>query len=106
MTAYPRMDVRILDDKIIVTADVPGVPKEAINLTLDHGVLTLSGERKSEVTDKDRGYFERSYGRFERSVRLPDTAKAEGVAARYENGVLSIEIPKEKEREPMRVQIM
>ena len=58
------------------------------------GVLTLRGEKKSEVEDRDRGYSERSYGRFERRIGLPRTVEADKASASFRNGVLTITLPK------------
>src|SRR4051812_23989800 len=62
----PAMDVHQDDDKIEITAELPGVKEDDIDLTVEDGVLTLRGEKKSARTDKERGYSERSYGTFER----------------------------------------
>lgn len=104
-TLAPRIDVRMEGDKMIVAADMPGVPKDSIRVQVDAGVLTVSGERTREVRDDERGYFERQCGRFERSVRLPERARTEGISARHQDGVLVVEVPTEPAPEPMRIDV-
>jgi HSP20 family protein len=63
--------VKETDDQVIVTAELPGLTEKDVDVTVDDGVLTLRGEKKSEHQDKDRGWSERYYGRFERSSCCP-----------------------------------
>lgn len=98
----PRMDVQVTEEEVAVVADLPGVAPEAVRAEVVQGVLTLSGERRSE--ERRGGYMERSFGRFERSVRLPSDVKAEDAVASFENGVLRISLKRER-REPRRIAI-
>ena len=72
--SWPYLEVKETDDQVIVTAELPGLTEKDVDVTVDDGVLTLRGEKKSEHQDKDRGWSERYYGRFERSIVLPDGA--------------------------------
>lgn len=105
----PVVDVRETADEIQVSAELPGIAPEDVSVTVENGVLTISGEKKQEVVEgkEDANYhlFERRYGRFERSFTLPRTVDAEKVKARFQNGVLHISLPKLQEARPRRVQI-
>jgi HSP20 family protein len=98
----PLLDIAERDDAYLINADVPGVRKGEVKVHVDdqHGrkVLTISGERKEEVTkeDKDKGYksWTRSYGKFSRSLALPENVNADGISAKQEDGVLRITVPK------------
>jgi HSP20 family protein len=90
-----------------VNAEVPGIPKEQLKLQLNDGVLTISGERKEEKKEEKENYVrhECSYGQVSRSLRLPKNVDGKKVSAKYENGVLSVEVPKAEESKPMDVTI-
>ena len=105
----PAVDVRETNDELHVTAELPGLRSEDVNVTVENGVLTISGEKKQEVQEgkEDGNYylFERRYGRFERSFTLPRTVNADQVKARFENGILTVSLPKAEEAKPRKVQI-
>ena len=105
----PAVDVRETNDELHVTAELPGLKPEDVNVTVENGVLTISGEKKQEVQEgkEDGNYylFERRYGRFERSFTLPRTVNADRVKARFENGILTVALPKAEEAKPRKVQI-
>ncbi len=105
----PAVDVRETADEIQVSVELPGIAPEDVGVTVENGVLTISGEKKQEVVEgkEDANYhvFERRYGRFERSFTLPRTVDAEKVKARFQNGVLHVSLPKLQEARPRRVQI-
>ena len=90
------LDVREGDDEFEVTADIPGVRKEDIDVSLEDGLLTISAERKQEKKrEGDSWHFEeRSWGSVRRSVRLPDTADPEQARASYSDGVLKLNFGK------------
>lgn len=94
-----HMDVREESDKIIVEADLPGVEDKDVSVSLANGVLTIKGEKKSEREEKKDDYHiaERSFGRFERSLRLPDGIDEAAVSANFDKGVLKIVAPKRPE---------
>lgn len=89
----PALDVHTDEKQIEITAELPGVKQDDINLTVEDGVLTLSGEKKSERKDES-GYSERSYGRFERRITLPSDVDDGQCAADFKDGVLRITLPR------------
>jgi len=95
----PALEVHQTDEKIEITAELPGVRQEDIELTVEDGVLTLRGEKRSTRTDEERGYSERSYGQFERSITLPSNVDEENCSADFKDGVLTITLPKTAERQ-------
>jgi len=92
--ASPHVEFGETDTEIHVTAELPGLDEKDVELALEDGVLTLRGEKRSEIDDKDRGYSERSYGRFERRIALPKGIEADKAGATFRNGVLTITLPK------------
>ncbi len=95
------------DEEIRCTLEVPGVQPGDIDVVVENGVLVVSGEKKSEVAEKEQGatYRERRYGRFERRFALPQNVDGGAVRASYEQGVLTIVLPRAEESKPRRVQI-
>jgi len=93
----PSIDMHQGDDgKVIVTAELPGVNEEDVNISVDDDVLTISGEKKSAI-DSNQGnqrHAERIYGKFSRTVALPFDVDPEKVDARFDNGVLTLTIEK------------
>jgi HSP20 family protein len=103
----PAVDVHEEQDRYLIRADVPGVDPDAIEVTMENGVLTISGERHAEQRE-DNGAarrIERVYGSFYRRFTLPDTADAERVEARSSNGVLEISIPKKAQVQPKKIKV-
>ena len=92
--AWPNVEFGETDKEIRITAELPGLDEKDVELALEDGVLTLRGEKRSEVDDRDRGYSERSYGRFERRIALPKGIEADRANATFRNGVLSVTLPK------------
>ena len=92
----PRVDVAETDSEIVVSAELPGLDDEDIEVSLARGLLTISGEKKQEKEKKDRDYYrvERSYGSFQRSVALPSEVDANKVDAVFRKGVLTVTLPK------------
>lgn len=103
----PAMDLVETEDHLVLRADLPGLEREDVEIEVKDGVLTVSGERRSEHEEKGEGYHrvERSFGRFSRSLGLPRDVKAEDVEASFENGVLEVKVPKPEERKPTRIEI-
>jgi HSP20 family protein len=91
---WPSLEVKESEDQVTITADLPGMNEKDIELSIYNGVLTLRGEKKSEHQDKDRGWSERFYGRFERSIALPVGADEEHCDADFTGGVLTVRLPK------------
>ena len=105
----PAVDVLETNDELHVTAELPGLRSEDVNVTVENGVLTISGEKKQEVQEgKEEGDYylvERRYGRFERSFTLPRSVNADQIKARFENGVLRVSLPRAEAAKPRKVQI-
>ena len=92
----PKLDIAELKDKYEIKAELPGIDEKDINLSVEDGLLTISGEKKAETEEKDKGYYlkECSYGTFSRSVRLPDNIADDKISAQFKKGVLVIDMPK------------
>ena len=103
----PALDLVETDEHFILRADLPGMGEDDVNIEVEDRTLTLSGERKAEHESNGEGYYrlERATGAFARSLTLPEGVDAEQIAARFDNGVLEIRIPKPEERKPRRVAI-
>ena len=103
----PAIDISETDDAVVLQAELPGMKKDDVKITLEDGVLTLSGEKKvvAEETKKDYHRVERRYGRFHRAFNIPsgvDTSKAD---AKFEDGVLAIALPKSEAAKPRTLEI-
>lgn len=98
-SATPSVDVRESPTEIVVEAELPGLDEKDVSLTLNNGVLTLKGEKKSEreETKNDYHLMERSYGSFQRSLDFGDAIDADKVRAAFEKGVLKVTLPKRPE---------
>lgn len=103
----PAVDIREEATHFVLLADLPGVEPSGIDVQMDKGVLSITGERGAPAAAGE-GHFsrtERRHGAFNRRFTLPDSADAEGITARSHNGVLEIRIPKREEPAPRRIQI-
>jgi HSP20 family protein len=94
---WPSLEVKETENEVRIIAELPGMNEKDVELLVQDGVLTLRGEKKSETEDKDRGWSERCYGRFERRIALPDGVEEEGCNATFRDGVLTIAMPKSAE---------
>ena len=92
--SWPHVELGETDKEIRVTAELPGLDEKDVDISIEEGVLTLRGEKRSEVDDKDRGYSERSYGRFERRIGLPRGIQRDKASATFKNGVLTVTLPR------------
>lgn len=103
----PPVDIEEYPDRFVIYADVPGVDPASIEVTLEKGVLTLSGERPTAVAQSglERRRNERVSGRFHRRFALPDTADADAVSASGKLGVLEVVIPKRAQAQPRRITV-
>ncbi|MGM0632033.1 MAG: Hsp20/alpha crystallin family protein [Pseudomonadota bacterium] len=103
----PAVDIREEPDRYLIQVDVPGVDPKDVDITLDNGLLTISGERKEEKSTGDGNYqrTERFHGSFYRRFSLPDAADADKVDARSEKGVVEITIPKAKKSKANRIPV-
>jgi HSP20 family protein len=97
--AQPSIDVRETPTEFVVEAELPGMDEKDVNVTLNNGVLTLKGEKKSEREEKKDNYhmMERSYGSFRRTLQLGDMVDADKVKADFDKGVLKVTLPKRPE---------
>lgn len=105
--AWPAVDVTESRDKYTVTAELPGLDKDDIDVTLEDDVLTIRGEKKKESEAKDESYHrvECSYGTFTRSLRLPGKVDPEHIKASFKKGVLTLSIPKPEEERGRKIEI-
>lgn len=103
----PAVDVREEGDCFVITADVPGVDPEAIDVHTENGMLIIKGERDVRKKEERDGYkrIERVYGSFFRRFTLPDTADVEHIAAKSQNGVLEIRVPKHEKLQPRKISV-
>ena len=103
----PAVDIEEYADKFVLYADVPGVDLKSIEVTLEKGVLTLSGNREKavEAAGVEARRIERSSGRFSRRFSLPDTVDGESVTAKSGNGVLEVAIPKRPAAQPHKITV-
>jgi len=103
----PPVDIAEYADKFMLSADIPGVDPASVEITLEQGVLTLSGSREKpvEVAGVERRRTERLLGRFYRRFALPDTVDGDAVSATGKHGVLEITIPKRAAVQPRRISV-
>jgi len=103
----PDVDVQDEKDRVIVKADIPGIKKEDLAITVKDDLLTLKGERKEAQEKKEKDYFysERFEGSFVRTIGLPSAVKAADVKAAYKDGVLEITLPKDENAKPKEVKV-
>src|SRR6185503_15331134 len=98
---WPQIDIDETDKEVRITAELPGLDEKDVSLEIANGVLSISGEKKSESEDKSRRFSERYYGRFERRIPLVDVEE-DKVSAAFKNGVLTITAPKAAEAKNVR----
>ncbi len=103
----PAVDIAEKDDHFLIKADVPGVDPQDIEISMENGLLTMKGERESEIKEDKEGYtrVERSHGSFYRRFNLPETADSEDISARSNKGVLEITVGKKEAAKPKKITI-
>ena len=103
----PALDVYEGKENFVVKAELPGMKKEDIEVSLHDGSLSISGERKAETKHEDAEVYraERFFGRFQRTVTLPTAVAADKVKAAYKDGVLTITLPKTEEAKPKQIDV-
>jgi len=102
----PAIDIDETADEYLITADLPGIKKEDINIECIGNQLTISAERKYESTEgRKQERSERFYGTFQRSFTLPSGVDAENIQASYEGGVLTVHVPKVEQAKPRKIEI-
>lgn len=92
--SWPRVEVVDREKEVRITAELPGLEEEDVELRIEDNVLILRGEKRTEFDDAERQYSERSYGRFERHLALPAEVDEERASATFRNGVLTVTLPK------------
>lgn len=95
--SWPSVEVSENDREVRVTAEIPGLSENDVQLSVQDGVLSIRGEKKSESDDQERGYSERWYGRFERRIALPTAIEEDKAEATFRDGVLTVLLPKSPE---------
>ena len=102
----PSVDVMEDKERYLIRADVPGLSKDNIKITLQDNVLTITGEKKQDREQKERSYhlIERSYGQFTRTFTLPSKVDQNSIAAEFKDGVLEISLPKSSEAKAKEIQ--
>lgn len=105
----PSMDVVKTDGKLVLTAELPGIAADDVDVSLDGDILTIKGEKTDErdISESDRFVHERTFGSFLRRMTMPDGVTPDDIEAGFENGVLTITvtIPEQKEAEPRRIPV-
>ena len=103
----PTVDISESNGEYLIKAELPEVKKEDVKVTLEEGVLTLTGERRQEKEEKNTKYHrvERSYGSFVRSFSLPELVDETKVKAEYKDGVLSLHLPKSEKAKPRAIEV-
>ncbi len=103
----PATDLAETAEAYVLRADLPGLSPDDVHIELENRVLSISGERRAETTDQGAGYHrvERSFGSFRRSLTLPAGVDAEAITAAFDNGVLTVRVPKPEAVKPRRVSI-
>jgi HSP20 family protein len=103
----PAMDLVEAEDHFVLRADLPGLAEEDVAIEVQDNTLTVSGERNAEHEQTEKGWYrvERTFGRFSRSLTLPEGINPDAIEAAFDKGVLEVRIPKPEERKPRRVAI-
>jgi HSP20 family protein len=103
----PAVDIKEEKDSFVIVADIPGVDPKDIEVHMENGMLTIKGEKESEKKEEREGYkrVERSFGSFYRRFSLPDTADAEKISAKSNNGVLEVRIAKQEQVQPRKISV-
>lgn len=103
----PLVDVEENDDEFVISAELPGMKRDDIKITFDNNMLNISGEKKAEKEMKEENFhrMERSYGKFSRTIPIPSGVKLDKIDAVYEDGVLTVHIPKTEEAKPKQIEI-
>jgi HSP20 family protein len=103
----PAIDVTESESAVRVTAELPGLAKEDVKITIEDGVLSISGEKKTESETKDHTFHrvERSFGAFQRSLSLPNGLDVDRADATFRDGVLTIELPKTEAMKPKTLKV-
>ena len=108
LTAWaPAVDIHENEHELVVKADLPGIDAKDLDIRVENNILTIRGERKFEKKVNEDSYLrvERAYGSFSRSFSLANTVNADGIKADYQDGVLSLTVPKREEAKPKQIKV-
>jgi HSP20 family protein len=108
LTAWaPSVDIYETEHELVIKADLPEVDPKDLDIRVENNILTIRGERKFEKQVSEENYLrvERSYGSFARSFTLANTVNSEAIKADYQNGVLTLSIPKKEEAKPKQIKV-
>jgi len=103
----PAMNVIEAEDHLLISTELPGVPKDSVQITIENGVLAISGEKMSDAEETQKAFhlMERRFGKFHRTVTLSRKLDANKAEASYADGVLTIRIPRSEEAKPKQLEI-
>jgi HSP20 family protein len=110
-TRYPELapaaNVKENDDEFVISAEVPGMKKDDIKITFENNHLTISGEKKSneEIKEENFHQLECRYGKFSRTIVVPAGVKSDKIEADYEQGILTIHLPKDEDAKPKQIEV-
>ncbi len=106
-TFVPAVDVEETDNEFIVRAELPGMDKKDIKISVSEDTLTISGERKREKEEKSKTYhrIEMAYGKFTRTIEFPCEVEPSNAKAVYKNGILTITVPKSEKAKPKEIEV-
>jgi HSP20 family protein len=107
-TSWPRVDIAEDKNAYHIKADLPGLEKDELKVSVENGVLTIGGEKKEEKKEHEKGrfyHYERSYGKFCRSFNLPEDAEDGSIEATYKNGVLQLTLKKSEKAQPKAIEV-
>ena len=108
LTAWaPAVDIYETEYELVVKADLPDIKPEELDIRVENNILTIRGERKFEKQVNENNYLrvERAYGSFSRSFSLANSVNSEAIKADYQNGVLTLSIPKREEAKPKQIKV-
>jgi len=100
MAGWPHVEIAETEKEVRISAELPGLEDKDVEVLMGDGVLTLRGEKKSEIEDRERAFSERYYGRFERRIPLAWDVEEDKIEAAFRNGVLTVTMPKSVESKP------
>jgi HSP20 family protein len=103
----PAVDIYETENELVVKADLPDIDPKDLDIRVENNILTIRGERKFERNVNEENYLrvERAYGTFSRSFALSNTVNTESIKAEYQNGVLTLHIPKREEAKPRQIKV-
>ncbi|HEY5564167.1 MAG TPA: Hsp20/alpha crystallin family protein [Rhodothermia bacterium] len=106
-TWTPRVDLSETESEFRILLDLPGMKKDDVTINFESDMLTISGERRDETSREDANYYrtERFYGRFSRSFTFPKAVEIDAIGAAFEDGVLTVKVPKAAESKPRKITI-